>query len=67
MSAHTSLSGAKAADRLALRELVDAYASCADRRDAKGQIALFTETRTLSSTWMRSRRRRRANCTGATT
>jgi len=43
MSAHTSLSGAKAADRLALRELVDAYASCADRRDAKGQIALFTE------------------------
>lgn len=30
------------ADRLAIRELVDAYAYCANRRDAKGQIALFT-------------------------
>jgi hypothetical protein len=26
------------ADRLAIRELVDAYAHCADRRDAAGQI-----------------------------
>src|ERR1700686_896961 len=43
MSVHMSLSGAEAADRLALRELVDAYATCADRRDAKGQMALFTE------------------------
>ena len=43
MSVHTSLSGAEDADRLALRELVDAYASCADRRDAKRQMALFTE------------------------
>jgi ketosteroid isomerase-like protein len=32
-----------AADRLAIRELVDAYAYCADRRDAAGQMALFTE------------------------
>jgi hypothetical protein len=31
-----------AADRLALRELFDAYAHCADRRDAEGQQALFT-------------------------
>jgi ketosteroid isomerase-like protein len=31
------------ADRLAIRELVDAYARCADRRDANGQKALFTE------------------------
>jgi hypothetical protein len=31
------------ADRLAIRELVDAYADCADRRDAAGQMALFTE------------------------
>jgi ketosteroid isomerase-like protein len=31
------------ADRLAIRELFDAYAHCADRRDAKGQMALFTE------------------------
>ena len=33
----------EAADRLAIRELVEAYAHCADRRDAKGQMALFTE------------------------
>jgi SnoaL-like domain len=33
----------EAADRLALRELFDAYAHCADRRDAEGQKALFTE------------------------
>jgi SnoaL-like domain len=31
------------ADRLAIRALVDAYAHCADRRDADGQKALFTE------------------------
>lgn len=31
------------ADRLAIRELVDAYARCADRRDAEGQKSLFTE------------------------
>ena len=43
MSARASISGAEAADRLALRELVDAYAHCADRRDAKGQMALFTK------------------------
>ena len=30
-------------DRLAIRELVDNYAYCADTRDAKGQMALFTE------------------------
>jgi len=29
-------------DRLAIRELVDAYARCADRRDADGQKSLFT-------------------------
>ena len=33
----------EAADRLAIRELVDAYAHCADRRDCDGQMALFTE------------------------
>ncbi|MFC0541461.1 nuclear transport factor 2 family protein [Kutzneria chonburiensis] len=38
----------EAADRLAIRELVDAYAHCADRRDAAGQQALFTvDTRFL--------------------
>ena len=43
MAVHTELSPAEAADRLALRELFDAYAHCADRRDAEGQKALFTE------------------------
>jgi ketosteroid isomerase-like protein len=43
VTAHTALSPEQAADRLAIRELVDAYAHCADRRDAKGQMALFTE------------------------
>ncbi len=40
---HGSLSEKQAADRLAIRELIDAYARCADRRDAIGQMALFTE------------------------
>jgi len=43
MGIHPPITGAEAADRLAIRELVDAYAHCADRRDAKGQMALFTE------------------------
>ena len=42
MSNHISVSPNEAADRLAIRELVEAYAHCADRRDAKGQMALFT-------------------------
>jgi hypothetical protein len=33
---------AEAADRLAIRELIEAYARCANRRDAKGQMSLFT-------------------------
>jgi SnoaL-like domain len=37
-----SISSQEAADRLAIRELIDAYASCADTRDADGQKALFT-------------------------
>jgi len=42
MSKHASISPAEAADRLAIRELVESYAHCADRRDAKGQMSLFT-------------------------
>ena len=42
MSKHVTISPEEAADRLAIRELVEAYAHCADRRDAKGQMALFT-------------------------
>jgi len=43
LSKHVSLPPAEAADRLAIRELVEAYAYCADRRKAKEQMALFTE------------------------
>ena len=42
MSKHIIISLAEAADRLAIRELVEAYAHCADRRDANGQMSLFT-------------------------
>jgi SnoaL-like domain len=41
MSRHIAISLEEAGDRLAIRELVEAYARCADRRDAKGQMALF--------------------------
>src|SRR5258707_679827 len=43
MSKHVAISPNEAADRLAIRELVEAYAHCADRPDAKGQMSLFTE------------------------
>ena len=39
---HPNVAPNEAADRLSIRELVEAYAHCADRRDAKGQMALFT-------------------------
>jgi len=42
MSKHATISPSEATDRLAIRELVEAYAHCADRRDAKGQMSLFT-------------------------
>ena len=42
MAVHATLTPPEAADRLAIRELFDAYAHCADRRDAEGQKALFT-------------------------
>ena len=41
--ADPELTPTEAADRVAIRELFDAYAHCADRRDAEGQKALFTE------------------------
>jgi hypothetical protein len=43
MSGHTSLSAVEAADRLAIRELVDAYARCADRRLPEEQAALYAD------------------------
>jgi hypothetical protein len=42
MSKHVSISPQETADRLSIRELVEAYAHCADRRDAQGQMSLFT-------------------------
>jgi hypothetical protein len=42
MSKHIAVSSAEAADRPAIRELIEAYAHFADRRDAQGQMALFT-------------------------
>jgi len=42
VSKHLSISPKEAADRLAIRELVEAYAHSADRRDAIGQMSLFT-------------------------
>ncbi len=42
MAKHASISPEVAADRLAIWDLIEAYAHCADRRDAKGQMALFT-------------------------
>lgn len=51
MATHTAISPLEAADRLAIRELIDAYAFCADSRDAQGQMALFT-TDTLFEVFM---------------
>jgi len=42
MSKHATNSPAEAADRVAIRELIESYAHCADRRDAQGQMSLFT-------------------------
>jgi hypothetical protein len=42
MSEHPRVCPEEAADRLAIRELIEAYAHCADRREAKGQMSLFT-------------------------
>jgi hypothetical protein len=42
MSKHVTISSNEAADRLAIRELVESCAHCADRRDAKDQMSVFT-------------------------
>ena len=54
MTVQTSISPEEAANRLAIRQLIDAYAHCADRRDAKGQMALFT-AETVFQVFMDSR------------
>jgi len=52
MSKHATVSPSKAADRLAIREFVEAYAHCADRRDATGQTSLFTPYTPLRDLYM---------------
>ena len=42
MSSPINISTEEIADRLTIRELFDAYAHCADTRDAEGQKALFS-------------------------
>jgi ketosteroid isomerase-like protein len=42
LAIHATINAEEMADRLAIRELVDGYAYCADRRDAAAQMALFT-------------------------
>ena len=42
MSQHLTISPGEVADRLAIRGLIEVYAHCADRRDATGQMSLFT-------------------------
>jgi hypothetical protein len=42
VSRHSIVSPAEVADRLSIRELIEAYAHCADRREAQQQMALFT-------------------------
>lgn len=46
MSTHTEISGQETADRLAIRELIDEYAHCADRRLAAQQAGLYAENGT---------------------
>lgn len=42
MSKHIAISPAEAADRLAIREVVEDYAHYADRREPQRQMSLFT-------------------------
>ena len=41
-SPHAAISPIEVVDRLAIREVIEAYARCADRRDVTGQLSLFT-------------------------
>lgn len=44
---NNTMSHEEIVDRIRIRELVDAYAHCADRRDVWGQMALFTKDTTF--------------------
>jgi len=49
MSTHTNISPQEAADRLAIRELVEGYAHCADRRTRMARWPSLLLTRILWS------------------
>jgi len=55
MTVHTTVSPEETADRLAIRELFDAHAHCADRREAKGQME--TGRRARAAAWLIACRR----------
>jgi hypothetical protein len=48
MTTHETLSAEESADRLAIQRLVDAWAHCADRRQARQQGELFTPQGTVA-------------------
>jgi hypothetical protein len=51
MSKHITISPDEAADRLAIRELVEAYAHCADRQEATSRTPIRqTSTRRYTRT-----------------
>ena len=64
MSQHLTISAGEAADRLAIRELIEAYAHCADRRDARGRMSLFTAD-THFEVYRNARSGLRRSCTHA--
>ena len=61
MSTHVTVSPNEAADRLAIRDLVEAHAHCADRREANGQMSLFAADtpRRMNRPWSGSLSERR--------
>ena len=66
MSQHLMISPGEVADRLAIRELIEAYAHCADRRDANSQMSLFAaDTHFVLYTWTPRIRSLRRSCTHA--
>jgi len=47
MGSHAVANLGEIGDKLAIRELIEAYAHCADRREVEGQMALFTDDTTF--------------------
>ena len=47
MGSHAPTTLGDVTDRIAIRELIETYAHCADRRDVEAQMALFTDDTTF--------------------